>query len=251
MRRRRGSGWNILITVFAALALPALGLAVPGAAAAESFTRSDYTLIPGVGTVGNAYPYPTEVDVHGLTGPTTSVSVTINGFSHTAAGEVGMVLCPPYSGCLLIQGRAGDYFSPDMTNVTYTLSDDGATYLPETDWGPGTYKPTAYTTADVYPLGVGGDIFYTNPGPVNGGTATFAGSFNGKPPNGYWRLFIRDFYDANPPATHSGSLSGGWTLNINGVSIPAAAPAPTATSTAPKCKKKRKKHRRKKCRRRR
>ena len=76
---------------------------------------------------GNASPYPSTVTVAGVgTIPATagSVQVTINGFSHTFPGDVGIVLVGPTGAALLIQDGAGG--GPDMVNVTYTHQRHGS-----------------------------------------------------------------------------------------------------------------------------
>jgi hypothetical protein len=81
--------------------------------------------------------------------------------------------------------------------------------LPNTAaWTAGTYRPTAYYSGDLFPA-PGPLTAYGNPGPVNGGTATFASTFNGTTPNGTWSLFVVDFVLGG-----DGLISGGWTLEI-------------------------------------
>lgn len=212
--------------VAAGLVVTALGLVAAAPAGAETFTNPDYTSIPGT---GSASPYPTEIPVSGINGPTTSVSLSITGFVHGAPGEVGIVLQAPNGDALLVQGRAGNYVNPmPDAQMTYSLSDAGATDLPQVAWGPGAYKPTAYVSGDVYPATLFvGNLAYGNPGPVNGGTASFAGTFNGNPPNGIWRLYVRDFGNFN--GNNSGVLYS-WSLDITGA---AGVPAPVTDTTPP------------------
>ncbi|HEY0547214.1 MAG TPA: VCBS repeat-containing protein [Pyrinomonadaceae bacterium] len=160
----------------------------------------------------NATPYPSTITVSGLTGniPSTpgSVKVTFNGFTHSFPDDVGIVLVGPTGAALLIQDAAGD--DPDMDGVTYTLSDNGADFLPDDlAWGPGTYKPSAYFSTDIFPA-PGPGAAYDVPGPTDGSTATFASTFGGTNPNGVWSLYVADFADED-----SGLISGGWNLEIN------------------------------------
>jgi subtilisin-like proprotein convertase family protein len=159
-----------------------------------------------------ATPYPSDITVSGLgtSIPATagSVQVTLNSFSHTFPDDVGILLVGPTGAALLIQDGAGD--DPDMVNVTYTLSDTGATVLPDTTaWTAGTYKPTAYFTGDPFPS-PGPGTTYSNPGPAGGNTATFSSVFGGTNPNGVWHLYVEDFTGGD-----SGTISGGWSLTIN------------------------------------
>jgi len=98
-----------------------------------------------------------------------------------------------------------------MTNVTYSLSDAGATQLPrEIDWPAGTYKPTAYFNFDDFTPPGPDHLSYNNPGPDSGFSATFASTFAGTNPNGTWNLYVQDFSSGD-----DGSISGGWSLEIN------------------------------------
>lgn len=155
-----------------------------------------------------ANPSPSTINVAGVAGTVTGVSVTINGYSHTFSDDVGILLVGPTGRAFLLQDGAGD--DPDMNNVTYTFSDAGTAFLPDlTAWGPGTYKPTSYFAGDTF-TGFTGPII--EPGP--NGTApqgTFASVFNGTNPNGAWRLFVEDFVGGD-----SGVISGGWTLTLAG-----------------------------------
>lgn len=165
-----------------------------------------------------ASPYPSTVSVSGITGniPTTpgSVKVTINNFSHTFTSDVAMMLVGPTGAAFLIQDGAG---APPpggsaVSNVTYTLSDTGAAFLPLTTWTPGTYKPTSYFTGDSFPPPA--PATFAEPGPAGSG-ATFTSVFGGTNPNGDWKLYVVDFIPDD-----NGSISGGWTLEIaSGVAV--------------------------------
>lgn len=158
-----------------------------------------------------ASPYPSAINVSGISGniPATpgSVKVTLNGFSHSYPDDVGIVLVGPTGATLLLQDGVGD--DPDMVNVTYTFSDAGSANLPDlTAWTAGTYKPTTYYTGDSFPA-PGPGLTYNNPGPAGGGTATFSSTFGGTNPNGTWNLYVVDLASGD-----SGSINGGWTLEI-------------------------------------
>jgi subtilisin-like proprotein convertase family protein len=188
--------------VAAGFAVMTLGLASP-ADAQTTFTNSTAISIPDNGT---GTPYPSTVNVSGLSGNVTGVSVTLNGVSHTFPDDVAIALVGPTGAALLLQDGAGA--GPDLVNITYTLSDSGATVLPDTTaWGAGTYKPTSYYSGDVFPAP--GPASYGNPGPAGGNTATFASIFNGTAPNGTWSLYVVDFV-----AGDMGSISGGWSLTL-------------------------------------
>ncbi len=165
-----------------------------------------------------ATPYPSAITVSGLTGNISSapgsVKVTLNGYTHSFSDDVGIVLVGPTGAALLLQDGAGD--DPDMDGVTYTLSDTGATFLPDDEaWTAGTYKPTAYFSTDQFPAPGPGAV-YEVPGPMDG-TATFSSTYGGTNPNGVWSLYVVDFVDED-----GGSIPDGWSLEINTGSVPPA-----------------------------
>ncbi len=172
-----------------------------------TFTNNSPITIPAS---GNGSPYPSSIAVSGLTGTIAntpgSVRVTLNSFSHTFPGDLGIVLVAPNGEAFLIFDGAGD---APVSGVTFTLSDTGATQLPSSgSWGPGTFRPTAFFTGDSFPA-PGPLLAYAHPGPAGGNSATFASVFTGDAPNGTWNLFVVDFVNGD-----SGSISGGWTLDI-------------------------------------
>ncbi|MGH9968145.1 MAG: hypothetical protein ACREBG_09990 [Pyrinomonadaceae bacterium] len=163
---------------------------------------------------GAATPYPSNISIAGLPGSVTDVTVTINNFSHTFPDNVGIVLVGPTGTALMLQDGAGD--DPNMINVTYTLTDFALAKLPDSAaWGPGEYQPTQYHSADSFPA-PGPGLFYNNPGPVDKGAATLASVFGGTDANGTWSLYVCDFATGD-----SGSISGGWTLQITTDALPA------------------------------
>src|SRR5207247_2046929 len=130
-----------------------------------------------------------------------------NNFSHTFPDDVAIALVGPTGAALLIQDGAGD--GTPIVNVTYTLSDTGATQLPDTGvWGPGTYKPTTYYVGGNFPP-PGPGTTYGNPGPAGGGTATFASIFGGTNANGTWSLYVVDLVGGK-----AGAIAGGWSLSL-------------------------------------
>ncbi len=156
---------------------------------------------------GAATPYPSTIAIAGLPGAISDMNVTIHNFSHTFPDDVGIVLVGPTGTALMLQDGAGD--DPDMESVTYTITDFGLSQLPDlTAWSPGAYKPAQYHSADSFPP-PGPGTFYNNPGPVDEGAATLASVFGGDNPNGTWSLYVADFAEGD-----SGSISGGWTLEI-------------------------------------
>jgi subtilisin-like proprotein convertase family protein len=162
-------------------------------------------------TINDAAPaslYPSTITVPALSGYVSNVKVTLNGFAHTFPDDVGIVLVGPTGAALLLQDGAGD--NPDMNGIPYTLTDDSSVALPDlTSWTSGNYKPTNYYfPLDNFPA-PGPGTAYGNPGPAGAGTATFTSTFFGTVPQGAWSLYVVDFVGGD-----SGSISGGWTLQI-------------------------------------
>lgn len=180
------------------------------------FTNPAAITIPSSGT-GSIYPSP--ITVSGLTGNIAntpgSVKVTLNGFSHTFPDDTGMVLVGPTGAAFNIcDGPTSDAGSQSASNVTFTLSDTGATPVP--DDGPlvngTTYQPGDYY-GDNYPAPGPGTTYTSAP---TTGSGTFSSVYAGTNPNGVWNLYIVDFV-----AGDSGSISGGWSLEVStGVAPP-------------------------------
>ena len=182
-------------------------------------------------TSGNASPYPSSIAVSGLSGNISSapggVQVTLNNLSHTFPDDFGIVLVGPTGAAFLLQDGAGD--GTDMSAVTYTLSDTGATALPDTGaWTAGTYRPAGHYSGSSFPA-PGPGTTYNHPGPAGGTSATFASVFGGTSPNGTWSLYVVDFVTGD-----SGSIAGGWSLSLTtGSCGGGGTPTPTPTPACP------------------
>ena len=199
--------------------VPALHVAPIHKAAAVNagpsvFSNSEPIEIPDVNSTSDpepVVPYPADIDVLGLTGVVTGVSVTIHGLTHSAPDDLDMLLLGPSGQTFHFWSDVGG--SNAVSNITVTVADDGATPLP--DSAPlvdgTTYKPfNADTTGDEFPLPAIGPP-YNEPAPA--GSATFASVFNGLTAdqvNGTWSLFVTDDTDGN-----GGTIAGGWSLNIS------------------------------------
>lgn len=183
------------------------------AASAAIFTNSSSITI-----VDNAPAslYPSPINVSGLSGVISGVSVTINGLSHGYINDVGFILQAPNGRSLLIQSTVADNMGP-ISNYTYTISDAGASqfHVNNAFANGGTYKPTAFMAeefdlpAPLNPAPAIPGTTYDLPGPFAGGTETFSTVFGNANPNGQWKLFIMDFAGGD-----DGAVSGGWSLNI-------------------------------------
>ncbi len=140
---------------------------------------------------GTGTPYPAEYIVSG--GPTFignvggSVIVNINGFSHTATGEVSFLLEGPTGAKILLQSGVG--LNEDANNISYTFRDDGLPMLENSAIvGSQHYRPTAYDLINFPTPGPGTN--YNNPGPNF--TTNLGATFGGTNSNGTWKLYVKD-----------------------------------------------------------
>src|SRR5262245_10082616 len=105
-------------------------------AGAASFTNSSSITIPAS---GNGSPYPSNILVSGLSGTIQSISVTLNGLSHTFLDDIGILVKGPTGAALLLMDGAAD---ASVSNVTITFHDGFPALDTTTAPTTGTYKPT-------------------------------------------------------------------------------------------------------------
>lgn len=150
-------------------------------------------------TVAN--PYPSSMNVAGLTGTITQVTVTLHNISHTFPQDIDILLVGPGGQNVILMSDAGDDNS--IVDVTLTFDDFAPALLPAIGQiVSGTYKPTEYEGGDIFPL------------PAPGGPyGTALSVFNGTNPNGIWNFFVVDDLGVG-----SGNITGGWDLTITTIS---------------------------------
>lgn len=157
-----------------------------------------------------AVPYSSDIDVIGLSGVVTQISVTLNGLSHSSPDDLDMLLIGPSGQTFHFWSDVGG--ANAVENVSVTIADSGESALPDSGAivDGTTYRPfNADTNGDEFPVPAQGGP-YNEPGSV--GTATFASVFNGLTADqvsGTWNLFVTDDTDGN-----GGSIARGWSLNI-------------------------------------
>ena len=113
------------------VAILAVLLVLPSAQAGTiTVTNSGAILIPGSGTSGNASPYPSIINVSGMTGVLTGLTVTFNSLSHAWPDDIDILLVAP-GGSLasLLMSDAGG--GNDLVGVSITLDDAAASPLPD------------------------------------------------------------------------------------------------------------------------
>ncbi len=151
---------------------------------------------------GPASPYPSTINVSGVTGVVSKMRVTFTKLSHTYPDDIDALLAGPQGQKLILMSDAGG--STAIVNKTLTFDGvAGATLPNEAVINAGSFLPSNYDSGTE----PGGDIFPA-PAPVGAVASSFL-AFNSSDPNGTWSLFIHD-----DGGNDAGSISGGWALAI-------------------------------------
>src|ERR1700752_16369 len=196
--------------------LPVRGINTINAATTTSFSNSGFIEISAVNASQEpepGIPYSSDIDVLGLTGVVSNISVTLNGLSHASPDDLDMLLVGPSGQTFHFWSDVGG--ANAVENISVTIAYNEGTPLPDTAalLDGTTYRPfNADTAGDEFPVPAQGGPYGE---PSNAGTATFASIFNGLTAdqvNGTWNLFITDDTDGN-----GGSIAQGWSLNISTV----------------------------------
>lgn len=158
---------------------------------------------PGT-TSGPASPYPSQINVSGLSGAISKVTVTLANVNHTFPDDLDILLVSPTGQAVVLMSDAGG--STDIVNATLTFDDIGVPVPDATAITAGTYSLADYGgVQDPFPSPAPSGP-YPNPPRLS--------VFNGLAPNGNWSLYVVDDADEE-----IGSIQGGWSLTIT-TSIP-------------------------------
>jgi Calx-beta domain len=174
---------------------------------ASQFCNADGTI--SIPTVGTSTPYPSVINVSGLSGNTNTVRVTLNNAQHTDMTDLDILLVSPTGQKFILLSDASSPAGLDLP-ATLTFSDAGA-LLPTTGQVPsGTYQPRDVGSGDTFaaPAPAGP---YVSPASV--GTGTLNGTFGGANPNGAWNLYVVD------DASGDVGTIGGWCLEITTAAV--------------------------------
>ncbi len=170
--------------------------------AATSFTNSSSIAINDVtSVVAQASLYPSQINISGVTGSVTDLNVTLTGLSHTRPGDIDVLLVSSNGLQQLLMSDVPVNNTSAISNLTFTFDDSAPGNLPFA--GPlssGTYRTTNFNT---------GTEAFPSPAPSPPYASGALADFNGVSPNGVWSLYIVDDLEGE-----SGSLSGGWSLDI-------------------------------------
>lgn len=158
---------------------------------------------------GPGTPYPSTHEESGWTGTITDLNVRLDGVSHSYPDDLDLVLVGPDGTNVMLVSDA--CLSTDLNQVDFRVDDAAAAVFPDgAACFSGTFTPSDYGVPEDLPA----------PAPV-GPYGTTLSAFNGKSPNGQWKLYAAD--DSGPDA---GFITG-WRLEItttDGTALSGAAP---------------------------
>ncbi|HEY3102193.1 MAG TPA: CSLREA domain-containing protein [Pyrinomonadaceae bacterium] len=165
-----------------------------------TFTKDEFILVDTFsGVPGKGSPYPSTIEVSGITDPNAKIRVTLNRINSWVPNSLELVLVSPAGQKVMLMS---DTCGSTLSGVLYLTFDDSApAFLPTSGLPSGSYKPTNVDdgSPDVFP----------SPGP----TAPFASTlstFNGNDLNGTWKLFV--VLDTASPG--NSQFQDGWTLTF-------------------------------------
>jgi uncharacterized repeat protein (TIGR01451 family) len=171
-----------------------IGTIVDDEARTLSFTNSSSMTIPGSGA---ASLYPSTIDLSGVPGQISKVTVTVVGITHTFPDDLDILLVGPAGQKVMLMSDAGS--GNALNNVQLTFDDSAASSLPDaTQIAAGTFKPSDFAPTEILP----------SPAPSSP-YATALSAFNGTNPSGTWSLYVADDTTGD-----SGSIASGWRLAI-------------------------------------
>ncbi len=207
----------LLFTTTALALLLAAGVAL---AATTTFSNTSAIQIPDSGA---ANPYPSEINVQGLSGTISDVNVKLNGYSHGFPDDVAVQVVGPDGTSVLLMSDVGGpplFGDTAVNGINLTLDDEASNSLPDNGLlSSGTYKPTKGTTpfcnafVDPRCLGYEDDPVpnsWPSPAPALSVSGSQLSGFDGKDPNGTWKLYVID-----DTQFAVGTLAGGWSLDID------------------------------------
>lgn len=146
-----------------------------------------------------ANPYPSVINVSGVEGIVSGVSVILDGFTHQFPDDVDVLLVSPDNKKIMLMSDAGG--SAPVSDLRLTFA-NGAGAVPDTSLASATYSPFDYEDT------LTGEGVETLPSPAPGRPySTDLSTLNGVQPNGDWKLFIRD-----DQFSLDGAINRGWIL---------------------------------------
>ena len=155
-----------------------------------------------------AQPYPATVNVSGMNGLISDVSVKLVNAQSDFSADLDFLLVSPTGQKFIVMSDVGGSVGLD-TAATLTLTDAALPGLPEGNVviSSGNYKPTNFGAGDNGFYAPAPIAPYNEPAPA--GNATFASVFNGFQPNGTWSLYL-----IGDAAGADANISGGWCVGL-------------------------------------
>lgn len=179
-------------------------LCMPGQLSAQTYTSADVIAVGTVGAVAGV-PYPSVINVTGGPAFAGSVSVTLNGVSHTWPSDLDIVLVGPNGQSIFLMSDCGG--GTDILGINLTFEDAAAASVPAGAITAGTYRPTDRNgfDADALPAPFAGPA--GSPFPV--GAATLETTFSTSAADGDWSLYVWD------DAGGDGGQINGWSITFS------------------------------------
>ncbi|HEX5849682.1 MAG TPA: hypothetical protein VFY59_10845 [Rubrobacter sp.] len=212
IRSHHRTRWAVLLLAVA-LAVALVAYAWPAAQRADAadFKTVTKTLdkdgviqIPGQfgSQIGPASPYPSGKLVSSFPQGSTilDVDLILRSFTHQSPAEIDVMLVHGITK-RVVMGDAGSIFDVGDP-IRLVLDDEAESKLPQNaQIVEGRYRPANYPTADPF----------DPPAPqvANGDTTPKLSGFDGKNPNGGWKLFVDDQFN-----TGTGVILDGWSLRV-------------------------------------
>jgi uncharacterized repeat protein (TIGR01451 family) len=163
--------------------------------ASYSFSNPTGIVIPDHGA---ASPYPSIINVSGITGFVTKVTVNLIGLSHSFPQDINVLLVNPAGRSTLLMSHNGGAYS--LTNVNLTFDDNAPAALSSSGRiSSGTNQPTK----------TGGPGTFPPPAPAAPYASTLS-ALNNVSPNGSWALYVLD-----DSLGDSGVIASGWAMNLS------------------------------------
>lgn len=230
----------LLLSTMALTLLVASGLAL--AAPATFSNPSSISIVDATSAGASAAdPYPSEIPVQGLSGTISDINVKLNGYSHGFPDDVAVQVVGPDGTSVLLMSDTGGalpFGSAPVSNINLTLDDEAGNSLYDNGYlTTSTYKPTEGTTPVCniwidYRCSEWVDYHVPNIWPPDapdlGTSIRQLSGFDGKDPNGTWKLYV---IDDTPLET--GQFAQGWSLEISTADTTIDTTPPKVSSTSP------------------
>jgi uncharacterized repeat protein (TIGR01451 family) len=146
---------------------------------------------------GEGNPYPSTINVSGVIGRVSNVTLGLNGLTHSFPHDVNVLLVSPSGSNVLVMSHCGGGYA--IANVNLVFDDAATVSLP--NYGlitNGTYKPSSYEG----PVAL----------PGTAAASSYQSALSGmvwSNPNGAWSLYVFD-----DKIGDSGYILNGWSLNL-------------------------------------